>query len=348
MKMRSLGTVSGGIVTPGGMGLRVQDAAPARVNDAAIASGNAFLVSELEKRDPLVRQPLTSVTYPRDVPVKVGGGWVEKVSSLYVDFGVNGGSADGLVHAPGANGAQVIQANLGKDLFATHVFSAVMRINFIDMQRQQITGQSLDRLLTDGIRLAYDKHMDANCYVGMSQYGTTGLVNNANVTASDVDDNGDDTPSTLWVDKTPDQILADVNELLTAVWAAAGYDLDGLPNHLLLPFAQYTYIATTKVSDLATMTILDFLLENNIAKKNGKELVIGATRYCAGAGDQATDRMVAYVHDDRFLAMEELVPLARTMTQPNVDALAYDSVYMANISEVELFYTQTIQYRDGI
>ena len=58
--------------------------------------------------------------------------------------------------------------------------------------------------------------------------------------------------------------------------------------------------------------------------------------------------MTAYVHHDRFMAMEELVPLSRTMTQPNIDALAYDSVYMANISEVELFYTQPIRYYDGI
>jgi hypothetical protein len=348
--MRHLGTVDGGIITSGGMGIRVTDAAPARINDAAIASGNAFLVSELEKRDPMVRKPLTSVTYTRDIPVKVGGGWVETISSLYIDFGVSGGSGNGLVQAPGANGVPVIQANIGKDKFGTHVFSTIMRIGFIDMQRQQITGQSLDRLLTEGIRLAYDKHMDANVYLGLSDYGTTGLVNNANITAANVATNGAQSPSRLWTAKTADQILYDVNELLQSIWAAAGYDLDGMPNHLLLPYAQYTHIATTKVSEQAEKTILDFLLENNIAKKNGKELVVAGCRYCAGAGagNPATDRMVAYVHDDRFLAVEELVPMSRTMTSPNTQALAYDSVYMANISEVELFYLQTMQYRDGI
>lgn len=346
--MRNLGTINGGLVTPQGMGLRVTDAAPQRITDAAIASGNAFLTSELEKRDPLVRQPLTSVTYTRDLPMKVGGGWVEKLSSLYIDFGINGGSGNGLVTAGGANGAQVIQANLGKDVFSTHEFTTVMRIKFADMMRQQITGQSLDRLLTDGVRLAYDKHMDANAYVGLSDYGTTGLVNNDSVYAADVAGNGANPATTEWTTKTADQILADVNELLTAVWTAGGYDLAAIPNHLLLPYAQYTYIATTKVGTYNDKTILAFLLENNITKMNGGELVIGATRYCAGAGDSSSDRMVAYVHDDRFLALEELAPLARVMTQPNTDAIAYDSVYMANISEVELFYTQTIQYRDGI
>ena len=37
---------------------------------AGIASGEAFLVSELEKRDTLVRTPLTSFTYGRDLPIR--------------------------------------------------------------------------------------------------------------------------------------------------------------------------------------------------------------------------------------------------------------------------------------
>lgn len=344
--MRHLGSINGGLITSGGAVARVGDAA-VKLNDAAIASGNAFLIAELEKRDELVRQPLTSVTYPRDVPVKVGGGWVEQLSSMYVDFGVSGGSGNGLVAAGGANGVPVIQANLGKDQYSTHVFSLIMRILFIDQQRQQITGTSLDRLLQDGIRLAYDKHMEANVYTGLSQYGTTGLVNNASVTSALVDDNGAETPSTLWSAKTPDQILADINELLTAIWAAAGYDLAALPNHIVLPYAQYTDIATRRLTDTDT-TILDFVLKNNITNKNGGNLVIGASSFCAAAGANGTNRMVGYVHSDRFLAVEELVPMGRTMTAPNVDALAFDSVYMANLSELELFYTQTIQYRDGI
>lgn len=40
---------------------------------AGIASGQAFLTAELEKRDTLVRTPLTSFTYARDIPIRVGG-----------------------------------------------------------------------------------------------------------------------------------------------------------------------------------------------------------------------------------------------------------------------------------
>ena len=335
--MKNIGMFDAGVVNPASFGIRQNLGAPMRVNDGAIANGGAVLISELEKRDPLIREPLTSVTYHRDVPMKVGGGWVEFVTALNMDYGLTGGSGDGAVHAPGANSVPVIQANMDKDTFRSHVFSIVMRILFIDMQRQNITGRSLDKMLSDGVRLAYDKHMDLNCYKGMAQYGTTGLLNNEKVTQSNVVQGaGSDTK---WKTKTPEEILTDINTAITETWEASGYDLDALPNHIILPYEQYNYIATSKVSSLA---------EKTIATQHGRGLVIGATAYCKGAGAGSTDRMAVYVHSDRFLAMEELVPLARTMTQPNVDAVAYDSVYMANVSEVETFYTQTIRYYDGI
>lgn len=349
--MKDYGKFNAGIIGPksGVSGIaRFNDSGTVRhFNDAAIASGGAFLVSELEKREPKIKEPLTSVTYARDVPVKVGGGWVEYVSAMNIDFGLTGGSQNGPVSAPGANGSPIVQMNLEKDTFGAHVFSSILRVPFVDMQRQQITGKSLDALLTDGVRLAYDKHMDANCYVGITDYGTQGLVNNSNVTASYVAQNAGAT-SREWEDKTADEILKDVNDAITAVWSAAQYDLSAIPNHILIPHEQFNHIASQKVSSAADKSILEFLLDNNIAKRNGQQLVIAGCPWCKGAGASSTDRMVVYCHHERFLALEELVPLSRTMTQPNVEALAYDSVYMANISQLELFYTQTIRYFDGI
>ena len=70
-----------------------------RFTDSAIASAGAFLVSELEKRDPIVRVPLTSFTYARDIPIKTGGGWVDHTSNLNIDYGITGGSSNGTVQA---------------------------------------------------------------------------------------------------------------------------------------------------------------------------------------------------------------------------------------------------------
>jgi hypothetical protein len=343
--MKNMGTITGRAISSQGVGIRTRDAGSVRVTDSAIQSGLATLRSELEKRDSNVRAPLTSITYPRDIPVKVGGGWVEFISAMSIDYGVTGGSSDGAVSATGANGTPIIQANFEKDTFNAHVFAVLLRIGFIDMQRGNLIGRSLDTLLTEGIRLEYDKHMDVNVYTGLPTYGSTGLLNNPNVTATGVSQGAAGT--TPWTTKTPDEILKDINSALIAVWTAAGYDRSALPNHITIPYQQYNYIATTRLTDTGE-TILKFILENNITQQNGGNLVIAATAFNAGAGASGSDRMCVYVNNDRFLAVEELQPLSRILTAPNVTDGTYDSRYAANISEVEVFYPQTIGYFDGI
>lgn len=338
-RFQNVGTFDAGVITSSGGAVPGGNAMT--MDAAGIASGMAFLTSELEKRDPLIRKPLTSVTYPRDIVVKSGGGWVDYVSAQAVGYGITGGSGGSPVQAGGANGLPIVQANLEKGLYKAHTFAAALRVMWVDMQKANYIGRSLDQLLQDGMRMAYDKHMDQNVYTGMEEYGSTGLVNNPDVTETSV-------TGGTWVSKTKEQILADINSALTAVWAAAEYDEDAMPNHILLPYEQYTYIMNTMVTDLATETILDYVLKNNVAAKNGKSLYIGATRWCKGAGTGGADRMVVYVNHERFLQVEELVPLARVMSQPNATEFCYDTAYAANLSEVELFYPQTMAYFDGI
>lgn len=317
------------------------------MDDAAVQSGNAFLVSELEKRDTLIRKPLNSTTYARDIPIQTGGGWVTSVSALSVAYGVTGGSGNSAVSAADANGVPIIQASLSKGDWRAHSFSMAMRIPFEDMQRANFVGRSLNTLLQDGIRMAYDKHLDENVYKGFANYGTTGLLNNPDVTEMDASATGSSS-GTAFTAKTPDQILKDINDAITTVWEANGWDRSAIPNHILMPYQQYNYIATTRLDDIGQKTILTFLLENNVAKQNGVDLFIGATAWCKDAGGSGVDRMVVYVHNRRFVQMDELSPLSRVMTGPVPTLGVYDSLYKANLSEVELAYTTSMLYVDKI
>ncbi|MDY4080922.1 MAG: DUF2184 domain-containing protein [Candidatus Metalachnospira sp.] len=340
---QNIGTTNGGTFEMKGKG---NGASIMTLDDAGIASGGAFLVSELEKRDPIIRRPLTSYTYPRDININTGGGWVDYVSAMSVGYGITGGSENGPVTAGGANGLPIVQANVDKGVYKAHTFAAALRVMFVDMQKANFIGRSLDQLLQDGIRMTYDKHMDANVYAGLSEYGTTGLVNNPDAVETTVGNGA--AGAATWDKKTPKEILADINKAITATWAAAEYDTEAMPNHILIPYEQYTYILNTMVTDLATETIMDYVLKNNIAAKNGGSLYIGATKWCKGAGTGSKDRMVVYVNHERYVNVDELVPMSRVMTQPNATNFCYDTAYAANISEVQVFYPQTITYWDGI
>lgn len=81
MSFQNVGTYNAGVFTPKAAGPAPVGGVPVMDADG-IASGGAFLVSELEKRDPLIRKPLTSFTYPRDIVIQTGGGWVDYVSAM--------------------------------------------------------------------------------------------------------------------------------------------------------------------------------------------------------------------------------------------------------------------------
>lgn len=313
----------------------------------AISGSMAFLESELEKLDPTLHEPLTSTTYARDIDIDVGGGWVDRSSAFFVDFGAAGGSGVAGVGNGADNVKRIIQANLSKDIYPIYPYQAVMQIKFIDLQRGNVTGRSLEQIYDDGIRMDFDKHMDLNTYIGFEELGTYGLVNNPKVTATTAAATGTSS-GTKWTSKTPDQILADINTAITSAWEAAGYDNSAIPNHILIDPQNYAYLVSQKVSDAGNVSILEFLLQNNIARNKGVDLFIGECKFCAGAGTSSANRMVVYRRDRRFLSMDLAQPLSRVMTNPNTNNATYDSLYMANVGIPKVKYTQPILYVDGI
>ena len=310
-----------------------------------IASGQSFLVSELEKREMDIKKPLTSVTYPRDIKVNVGGGWVDTISAVAVEYGATD-DGDGSITATNSDGVPVVNVNFNKGQFKAHPFMRSLRIGWIDVQRANQIGRSLDQALREGVRLVYDKHMDKNVYQGFALYGTTGLINNADVTATSASTGAGG--GTTFASKTPDEILNDINQAINTVWASCDYDEDAIPNHILLPYSDYALLVNRKVSDIGDKSVLTYLLENNIAKMKGVDLKIEGCKWCDGAGVGSTDRMVVYVNKERFLSVDELQPLSMVMTTPSAKYASYDTLYSANVGEVKLYYTQTILYVDGV
>jgi hypothetical protein len=315
------------------------------MDSASIAGGMAFLTAELEKRDPRLLEPLVSVTWMRDIVAKTGGGWVDYTSNMFVDYATTGGNEDGIIGGE-SNDIPVMQANTSKDVFKVWNFANILKVPFVDQQKLQKAGRSLDDILDKGIRLNYNKSIDNIVYKGVASAGVYGLINNPDVTAATVAAGAATT--TAWSTKTPDEILADVNTIITQTWAASEYDLSGMANHILIPPSQYTYIVSTKVSTAGNISILQFLLENNIGKNQGVDLTIAPSRWCIGAGAGGKDRMFAYVNDEDRVNFDLTVPLSRVMTQPQVTEMAYLTAYAAQIGQVKFLYTQCARYGDGI
>ena len=317
-----------------------------RVLDAAgISTGMAFLEGELEKRDPKIREPLTSVTWPRDIVAESGGGWVDFTSTMNVDYATSGGNDNSLVGGA-TDVISLVQANINKDVYKVFTWAQGMKIPFVDSQKFQTIGRSIDSILDRGVRLNYNKSVDQLVYRGFTSVGFTGLVNDANIVRSTAPNGAAGSP--LWQNKTVDEILWDVNKTLTEAWAASEYDESAIPNHLLLPPDKYAYIVSTRIGTSGDENILDYLLRNNLATNRGGNLYIAPCRWCSGAGTGQTDRMVAYVNDRDKVYFDLPVPLTRAMTQPVALQFAYITIYAAQMGQVKWLYYQPVRYMDGI
>jgi hypothetical protein len=313
-------------------------------NDA-VASGMAYLMGELEKTDPKIREPLSSVTWQRDIVARTGGGWVDFTSTFDMDYGTTGPNDQSIV-GTGTTAIPVMQVNTNKNLFRVFTWMHAMQIPFVDQAKLQQIGRSLDDLLDKGIRLNYNKTLDQNVYQGMTKFGTTGLLNDANVVAASAANGAAGTAT--WTTKTPDEILHDINDALVAAWAEAEYDMDGMPDHILIPPKQYAYLVSQKVSDAGNISILEYLIQNNIAKNQGVNIHIEPCRWCKAAGTGKTDRMMVYVNDEDKVNFDITVPITRAMTQPSVERGAYLTLYAAQIGQVKFNYYQPVRYIDGI
>jgi len=189
--------------------------------------------------------------------------------------------------------------------------------------KMQIIDEPLNALLS-----IYSESIDENVYVGYKEKGTFGLTNNPNVCAQ--------TTQKAWAEKTPDEILEDVNMALTST---------GTGNHILIPFEQYGSLVSRKVGKVSLLT---FLTESNVFRKAGIDVNIFPSHWCMDAGVGGTDRMVTYSkHRDNF-EFDITVPLVRTITQANENSYLYVSSYAAQHSSVNFKNLQAISYLDGI
>jgi hypothetical protein len=216
--------------------------------------------------------------------------------------------------------------------------------NTQEMQRAAMLGRSLSSDKARAAKLAADKFiytiaMNGQTPAGVSEKGWTGFVNNASAPSAQVANDGTG-PSRLWSAKTPDLILRDINEAITAVETGTGET--HVANTLALPTSRYNYIASTRVTDTGE-TILSFLQRNNTA---GEALTIYKSRALETAGTGSTTRMVAYDRDPTVLKFH--LPGPHTFLSPfQKSSLVYEVAGIMNVGGVEVRLPKAIVYRDS-
>ena len=313
---------------------------------ATIDSTGAFLIGELERLDQTMHEPLVSYKWSRDIDLREDVSIADESSSFTNSaFAAAGGTKPTGKSWIGkdANAITGIQLDIAKTANPLFLWGMQVGYTIPELESAIRIGRPIDVQKLAGLRLKHQMDIDEMVYIGDTELGKYGLVNQtAGITTGNVVAGA--TGSLAWTTKTPDEILQDVNTLLTAVWAASAYAV--CPRRLLLPPTQFAYAVSQKVSNAGNISILRFLKENSIAlEENGEELEIYSSKWLPAAGANSTDRMVAYTKRQDLVRFP-LVPLQRTPLEYR--GIHQITTYFGRLGVVEVVYPETVGYADGI
>lgn len=305
----------------------------------------AYYVNQLDNLDKKLYEPLFSVTWGRDIKLRSGITMAnESTSFIRSTIGAIGTqNATGKPWiSPNTTTLPGVSVNGERVVLPLRLLGQEVSYSSVELERSQLLGQPIDAQKFNALNTIYQMATDEMIYVGDSAVGAEGLVNSTLVTSGSVPSGTGGSP--LWVNKTPDEILKDVNDMVTAAWQASGFSV--CPDKLLLPPAQFAYISSQKISTAGNVSILTFLEDNSISLRvNGRKLDIQPLKWLTGRGAAGTDRMVAYTNDEERVRFP-MVPIRRET--PYYLGIKFNAPYIWAFGEVEFVYPETAVYRDGI
>lgn len=306
-----------------------------------IDSTGAFLIGELERLDQKLHMPLASVTWSRDIDLREDVSIADEASSFTnSSFAAAGGPSPTGKSWIGkdANAIQGIALDIGKTANPLTLWGMQVGWTLPELESAQKLGRPVDQQKYAGMQLKHNMDVDEQVYIGDGVLGVTGLVNNVAVT------NVSNAATGNWVTATPDQILADVNELLTSTWSASGFAV--CPDQLRVPPVKFGQLVSKKVSDAGNISVLEYLKQNTISNSiNGRPLNIQPLKWLFQRGAASADRMMAYTKEEDKVRFP-MVPLQRTpLEYRDIRQL---TTYFGRLGVVEVVYPELIAYRDGI
>ncbi|HEC2119017.1 TPA: DUF2184 domain-containing protein [Klebsiella oxytoca] len=312
---------------------------PMTFDQATVDSSGAFLIHELERLDQTLNLPLTSQTWSRDIQLREDVSIADEISSFtnttFAAAGTPNANGKNWI-SPLATAIAGVNVDIEKRGFPLELWGMELGWTVIELNAAAQVGRPIDTQKYDGMQLKWNMDTDEQVYIGDAAKGAKGLLNLSQVTPTNA--------TKTWATSTADEIRASINQVLSNAWARSAYSK--VPEDLLIPPEQYSFIASTIVSSAGNQSLLTYLETNTIAyHQNGKPLNIRPVKWMKGRGVGGTDRMVAYTNDKKFVRFP-MVPLQSVPIQYR--GLYQLVTYYGKLGAVEPVYPETLNYMDGI
>lgn len=225
-------------------------------NDAVAAS--LFLTRELEGIDAVVNDvkyaQLKSLQF---VSLKPG---LDPTDEVYTrrkrDF--NGAKAKRSSHP--TDTAPLAQVSRGEESTSYFVYKQGFAYSRDELAKSARYNMPLDRERAEAARKLLAQSLDALLATGDAEVSMPGLLNISGTQTYSIPANGSGS-SSLWTSKTADQILADLNGIVTQMKVNTK-EIFGV-QRIILPTTLERYIATTARSSTSDLSILEYFKRNN-------------------------------------------------------------------------------------
>lgn len=302
-----------------------------------------FLISQQSIIEPAVYQmQYQEIQYPTLIPVDTSAPeWIKSVTYF---------SMDGVGQAQWFSGKahDMPNVDLSREKFETGVHMAGIGYGY-DLEELGTAMQLGMNLTADKATLARrisEEKIESVAFVGDTTKGFTGLVNSSAVTATSAPADGTGS-SRAFADKTPAQVLRDVNSVLIGIWT--GTVGTEIADTLLLPAAALAELGSRTMSDLNTQTVLEYIRLNNIyTQTTGQPLTIrGVFGHLDTAGTSSSRRMVAYRRSPEVVKMHIPMPF-RFFPAWQTGPMRFDVPGVFRLGGVDIKRPKSVRYLDQI
>lgn len=295
------------------------------VNDATNLSFAVQQATYVEGQVLLRQYP--EVTYMRDIPVDTSANpYAASVTFFSLD---RVGSAK-LVNG---HGDDVPLANAVLDKWENTVRMGAIGYSFSleEIGQAQMLGMNLSSMGADAANLAYQKFIDGAAFLGTGMPNSgTGLYNNAGVTSV--------AATGVWSGLTGDQILTDLNTMLSGVFSASS--MVELADTVRLPPAVFANIASKARATTTDLTVLQYVQGANVyTATTGRPLDIRGDKFL-------TTTACVYRKDPTVVKLHIPMPLQFLPVQPR--NLEYYVPGMFRFAGVDIRRPGAIRYMSGV
>lgn len=306
----------------------------------------SFLRNQLAIQEPgFYRIVYPQVQYPGLVPVApVGWEWAKSVTYTSLDTvgraqWIHGGARDFPT-------ADVVINQFEKSI---EMAGIGYRWGIEELAVAMRLGIPLDTEKANAARQAAEEFIDDIVLRGSVDKGYLGLINQTTITTADaapVGNQNGGTNSPYWKHKTPQQIMDDINSVVSNVIVST-LQVE-MANTLLLPLEMLTLLAQTAWSTNMPMTLLEWVQAHNMyTLQTGNPMTITSIRGLEHADDAGGGRAVLYNKDPGVLRFHMPMP-HKFLTAYQENPMTFFVPGIFRIGGLDIRRPAAMRYLDGI